>query len=114
MASDLSNHKPAHPALRAYVEGRAALAQGVLQRLDETTITTRRAALHMLPDLLWSDSWADEDGIPHALFPSTHRFRRYVIGSPIAERAGVERCGEYSRLQTTTNWALDLRLPGCG
>ncbi|MDD2236461.1 MAG: GNAT family N-acetyltransferase [Kiritimatiellae bacterium] len=112
MAFDLSRHEPAHPALKAYVEGRAALALGVQQRLSEdvSSSSSRGSVLRILPDLLWSDSWAEEDGMPHALFPSPTRFRRYVIGPPVAGGGGVERCGEYSRLQTTTNWALDLRL----
>jgi hypothetical protein len=47
-------------------------------------------------------------GAPHAFFPSAWKHRRYVIGDAWAEKAKLERCGNYWRFQTTTNWALDL------
>lgn len=113
---DGANTQPActDEALSAYVAGRSRMAQKVLERLGAGSGSARMArkqALHMLPDLLWSDSWADAHGVPQEIFPSAHKYRRYAVGSGPAKEmpVKVERVGAYSRLQTTTNWVLDLR-----
>ena len=99
--------EPADPALRAYVQGRSALAEKLLERL-KSVLPNPLDLRRFLPDLLWSDSWADDAGAPHAFFPAIGMHRRYVIGPSLEDEPGVERCGSYCRFKTTTNWALDL------
>ena len=106
METGTHHSEPADPALKAYVQGRAELADALRQRLE--SLSPRPDVLRVLPDILWSDSWADADGDPHAFFPSVWAHRRYVIGAPRGDEPGVERCASYARFKTTTNWALDL------
>ncbi|NCC50840.1 MAG: GNAT family N-acetyltransferase [Spartobacteria bacterium] len=60
--------------------------------------------------MLWSPSWADAAGIPHAFYPGKKwKYRTNVVGfEPCAVRL-EEIDGTYLRVQTTTNWALDLQ-----
>lgn len=105
-----SNEQPvetADPALRAYVQGRAVLAESLQSRLA-SVMPDAAVVQRVLPDILWSDSWADDAGVPHAFFPAVWKNRRYVIGAPRTDETGVERCGSYNRFKTTTNWALNL------
>lgn len=99
--------EPADPILNAYARGRAALAESLQERLGRLS-SSPKSMPKVLADILWSDSWADDQNVPHSFFPSGWKHRRYVIGAHGSEQSGVERCGKYRRLQTTTNWALDL------
>ena len=67
-------------------------------------------ASEVMRRMLWSPSWAGPDGLPQPFFPCTKwKYRTDVIGFEPTSLALDNIKGQYLRVQTTTNWMLDLQ-----